>query len=222
MSRGSSWPISETRRFPAVAQPRPQRRQRQPFPRIGWVLAICAFLCGAMLSGAALSIGWKHEAQRGSSAQAALVAATARTHLLADSLATAQAATSRARRAALRARAQTRTAQASTAALLQHAKGVASALNDTSTSATSVTAGASSVGSDLAKLNSELRTLTSYLSTTPPSQLDSGYVAAQTSYITKTIARISSEQNDLGVAVSAYMHTVQAAADRAAALSGKN
>ena len=53
-------------------------------------------------------------------------------------------------------------------------------------------------------------------------QIDSGYVAAQTAYITKTISRISSEQGDLGAAVSAYMTAVQSAADRAAALSGKN
>jgi uncharacterized membrane protein len=217
--------MSETTRFPAVAQPRPrpqQKRRRQPFPRLGWVLAICAFVCGAMLSAAAFSIGWKHQAQKGSSAQAALVAATARTHLLASSLSSANIAATHARVAARRARARAVAAQASTAALLQRAQGVATALNDTSGSANAVTAGASSVGSDLAKLTSELRTLTSYLDTTPSAQLDSGYVAAQTAYITKTISRISGEQNDLGAAVSAYMHTVEAAAARAAALSGKN
>ena len=225
MSRGSSWPMSETTRFPAVAQPRPrpqQRRQRQPFPRLGWVLALCAFVCGAMLSAAAFSIGWKHQAQKGSSAQAALVAATARTHLLAGSLSSANTAAAQAKAAARRARARTVAAQASTTAMLQRAQAVASALNDTAGSANAVTAGASSVGSDLAKLTSELRTLTSYLDTTPSAQLDSGYVAAQTAYITKTISRISGEQGDLGAAVSAYMTAVQSAADRAAALSGKN
>jgi hypothetical protein len=225
MSRGSSWPMSETTRFPAAAQPRPrtqQRRQRQPFPRLGWVLAICAFICGAMLSAAAFSIGWKHQAQKGSSAEAALVAATARTHLLAGSLSSANIAAAQAKAAARRARARAVAAQASTTAMLQHAQAVAAALNDASGSANAVTAGASSVGSDLAKLTSELRTLTSYLETTPSAQLDSGYVAAQTAYITKTISRITGEQGDLGAAVSAYMTAVQSAADRAAALSGKN
>ncbi len=225
MSRGSSWPMSETTRFPAVAQPRPrpqQKRQRQPFPKLGWVLAICAFVCGAMLSAAAFSIGWKHQAQKGSSAQAALVAATARTHLLAGSLASANTAAAQAKAAARRSRARATAAQASTAAMLQRAQAVATALNNTAGSANAVTAGASSVGSDLAKLTSELRTLTSYLETTPSAQLDSGYVAAQTAYITKTISRISGEQGDLGLAVSAYMKSVQSAADGAAALSGKN
>jgi len=220
MSRSSSWPLSDTRGFRAVSEPR--RRQRQPFPRIGWVLAIAAFLCGAMLSAAAVSVGWKNEAQRGSNAQAALDRATAQTHELAGSLAGAHAATATAKAAARRARRQSLAAKASAAALLQRAQGVATALGSASGGATAVTSGSSAVSSDLAKLTSELRALTSYIDNTPPSQLDSGYITAQTAYITKTISRVGAEQSNLGSAVDAYMQSVQQAASRAAALSGKN
>ena len=222
MSRSSSWPISETRGFRAVAEPRRPARTRQPFPRIGWVLAIAAFLCGAMLSAAAVSVGWKNEAQRGSDVQAALDRATAQSHELAGSLADAHASTASAQAAARRARTQSLAAKASAAALLQRAQGVATALNSASTGANAVTSGSSAVSSDLAKLTSELRALTSYIDNTPASQLDSGYVATQTAYITKTISRIGAEQSDLGSAVDAYMQSVQQAASRAAALSGKN
>ena len=221
MSRSSSWPLSDTRGFRAVAEPR-RPRQRQPFPRIGWVLAIAAFLCGAMLSAAAVSVGWKNEAQRGSSVQAALDRVTAQSHELAGSLADAHASTASAKAAARRARTQSLAAKASAAALLQRAQGVATALNSASSGANAVTSGSSAVSSDLAKLTSELRALTSYIDNTPASQLDSGYVATQTAYITKTISRIGAEQSDLGSAVDAYVQSVQQAASRAAALSGKN
>ena len=221
MSRSSSWPLSDTRGFRAVAEPR-RPRQRQPFPRIGWVLAVAAFLCGAMLSAAAVSVGWKHEAQRGSNVQAALDAANAQANRLTGSLADAHAATASAKIAARRARTQSLAAKASATALLQRVQGVATALSSASTGASAVTSGSSAVSSDLGKLTSELRALTSYIDNTPASQLDSGYVASQTAYITKTISRIGSEQSSLGSAVDAYMQSVQQAASRAAALSGKN
>ncbi len=72
--------------MPARAQP------RQRFPRVAWVLAVSAFLCGAMVSAAAFAVGWKHEAQKGSSAQAALLAATARNHALSGAVVSARAA----------------------------------------------------------------------------------------------------------------------------------
>ena len=113
MSRSSSWPISDTRRLPAM----PARAQpRQRFPRVAWVLAVSAFLCGAMVSAAAFAVGWKHEAQKGSSAQAALLAATARNHALSGAVVSARAATLTARTAARRSRADAASAQAATSA----------------------------------------------------------------------------------------------------------
>ena len=156
-----------------------------------------------MLSAAAFSVGWKHEAQKGSSAQAALARRDGAERIVlsgAARLRANQAAAStarhvraaRARRRRVRAGVDGRGAPAARRPL-------ATALNNSAgNAASSVVAGASSVSSDLAKLTSELHTLTSYLETTPSRQLDSGYVAAQTAYITKTIDQISGEQSDLG------------------------
>lgn len=218
MSRSSSWPISDTRRLPAIpASPRP-RPQR--FPRVAWVLAVSAFLCGAMVSAAAFAVGWKHEAQRGSSAQAALVTATARNHALTGAVVAARAATLTARTSARRSRADAASAQAAAQALRQRAAALASALTSTGNAAGSVVGGTSSVSSELSKLTSELHTLTTYLTTTPSRQLDSGYVASQTAYITKSIDRIAGDENSLASTAAAYQKAARAAAANAAALAG--
>ena len=218
MSRSSSWPISDTRRLPAA--PARTRPQRQRFPRVAWVLAFSAFLCGAMVSAAGFAVGWKHEAQRGSSAQAALLAATARTHTLAGAVASARAEALTARGAARRSRAEAASAQASTAALRQRAATLAAALSSTGNASSSVVDGASSIGDDLSKLTSELHTLTTYLTTTSAQQLDAGYVATQTAYMTKAIDRLAGDQNSLASAAAAYQSAAKAAAANAAALTG--
>jgi hypothetical protein len=150
-------------------------------PRVGWVLTISAFLCGAMISAAVFSVGWKHEAQRGSTAESALAAATARTHTL-----TGQLAAQRTRSAALAAtRSQLTTTNAglrsellATRKTLAHARQVIAG----------VSAAAAPLGGEVDRLTNELRALTSYLTTTPAGQLDAGYVQAQVSYLTKTVA----------------------------------
>ena len=217
MSRSADWPISDTRRLPAV--PARTRARRERFPRVAWVLVISAFLCGAMVSAAAFAVGWKHEAQRGSSAQAALLVATARTHTLAAGLASARAQTLTARGAARRSRAQAASAQASALALQRRAATLAAALTSTGNAASSVVGGAGSIGSDLSKLTSELHALTTYLTTTPASRLDAGYVATQTAYMTKAIDRLAGDQNSLATAAAAYQSAAKAAAANAAALA---
>ena len=77
-----SWPLADVAPPIAVAAPR-----RARLPRVTWVLVASAFLCGGLLSAAGFSIGWRHQAQRGSSAESALVSATARTHALSAQLA---------------------------------------------------------------------------------------------------------------------------------------
>jgi len=216
MSRTSSWPISDTRRLPAMAA----RPRRQSFPRVAWVLAIAAFLCGAMISAAYFSVSWKHEAQRGSSAQSALLAATARSHALAAVAASARAKALAARAAARRSHAAAATAYAGATALRRQASALASELSSTGSGAGAVIGGASALGSDLAKLSSELHALTTYLTTTPSSQIDSGYVGTQTAYLTKSISRLDGDQNDLASAAAAYATAAKAAAAHAAALSG--
>lgn len=216
MSRSSSWPISDTRRLPAV----PARPRRQHFPRVAWVLAVSAFLCGAMVSAAAFAVGWKHEAQRGSSAQAALLAETARNHALSGAVVSARAAALTARSSARRSRADAASAQAAALALRQRAAALSSALRSTGSAAGSVVGGASSVSSELSKLTSELHTLTTYLTTTPARQLDPGYVSSQTAYITKSIDQIDGDENSLASTAAAYQRAARAAAANAAALAG--
>jgi chromosome segregation ATPase len=201
--------------MPARAQP------RQRFPRVAWVLAISAFLCGAMVSAAAFAVGWKHEAQKGSSAQAALLAATARNHVLSGAVVSARAAALTARTSARHARGDAASAQAATAALRQRAAALASALASTGSAASSVVDGTSSVSSELSKLTSELHTLTTYLTTTPSRQVDPGYVASQTAYITKSIDRIAGDENSLASTAAAYQRAARAAAANASALAGR-
>ena len=217
MSRASSWPISDTRRIPVAPSYGPPR---QKLPRVAWVLVVAAFLCGAMVSGAIFATSWKHEAQRGSSAQSALLAATARSQALAAAAAAAQTKAASAKAAARRSHAAAATAYAGATALRRQAGALASELGSTADGAGTVIGGASALGSDLAKLTSELHALTTYLTTTPPAQIDGGYVATQTAYLTKSIGRLDGDQNNLASAAAAYATAAKAAAAHAASLSG--
>ncbi|HVM56106.1 MAG TPA: hypothetical protein VMT74_01505 [Gaiellaceae bacterium] len=218
MSRSSGWPISDTRRIPVAPA---YRAPRQKLPRVAWVLAVSAFLCGAMISAAVFAAGWKHEAQRGSSAQTALLAATARSHSLAAAAAAAQAKALSEKAAARRSRAAAATAYAGATALRRQADALATELSSTANGAGSVIGGASSLGDDLSKLTSELHALTTYLTTTPPSQIDGGYVATQTAYLTKAIARLDGDQASLASAAAAYASAAKAAAAHASSLAGR-
>jgi hypothetical protein len=210
MSRSTSWPVSDTRRLPAA----PARPRRQRFPRVAWVLAFSAFLCGAMVSAAVFAVGWKHEAQRGSSAQTALLAATARNHRLAGAVASARAAALRAHNSARRADAQATAVRGQVRdeirTLQQRTATLSAALASAGTATGAVVGGASSVGTELSQLTSELHTLTTYLTTTPSRQLDSGYVASQTAYITKSIDRIEADANSLAATAAAAQKAASA------------
>ena len=218
MSRSSSWPISDTRRIPVAPA---YQAPRQKLPRVAWVLVVSAFLCGAMVSAAVFAARWKHEAQHSSSAQTALLAATARSRSLAATASAAEAKARSANAAARRSRAAAATAYAGATALRRQAAALATELSSTANGAGSVIGGASSLGDDLAKLTSELHALTTYLTTTPPSRIDSGYVASQTAYLTKAIARLDGDQASLASAAAAYASAAKAAAAHAAALSGR-
>ena len=169
-----SWPVAESQRRHVAAAP--QRRT----PRSTWVLVAAAFLCGGLLSAAGFSIGWKHEAQRGSSAQSALLAATANAHALTGRLASVRAALSAAR-------ARSSSLAASKRALSRTEAQLRSALATARTAQAAVAAAAGPVSADLDRLTSELHALTGYLTSTPAAQLDAGYVAAQVAYLTKTV-----------------------------------
>src|SRR5690348_18144423 len=91
------WPLLNERA--PLAPPTTRMGSRKP-PRSVWVLTALAFLCGGLVSAAAFSIGWRHQAQRDTAARTALAAATARTHRLEGRIAALQASLGSARAAA--------------------------------------------------------------------------------------------------------------------------
>src|SRR5487761_976580 len=154
-----SWPLAEQSRR-NVAVPQSSRQT----PRIMWAVVLAAFVCGAAVSAAGFSIGWKHQAQKGTSAESALVAANAHAFAI------------------VRSRATLRTSLAKLHTQLASAQ---QALAATSSQA-------APLSGDLARLTNELRALTSYVTSTPPSQLDAGYLQAQIAYVSKTATGLSS------------------------------
>jgi hypothetical protein len=174
-----SWPLAEqSRRQVAV----PHRKRRTP--RVMWVLVAAAFLCGAALSAAGFAVGWKNQAQRGTSAESALVAATTATHRLRLQLTTVrtQLSASEAHAAQL---ATARRQLDHTAATLRAQLGAAQHAQ------ARLSADAAPLAADLDRLTNELHALSSYVTTTPSSQLDAGYLQAQVAYVSKTAAGLS-------------------------------
>jgi hypothetical protein len=168
-----SWPVAESqRRHVAVPHRRPQR--------VTWVLVAAAFLCGGLLSAAGFSIGWRHEAQRGSSAQSQLLAATSRVHTL-----TAQLAATRS--ALVDARTRGASLAASKRSLTRAEARLRSALAAAHAAQADAAAAAAPLSGDLGRVASELHALTSYLASAPAAQLDAGYVQAQVAYLTKSV-----------------------------------
>ncbi len=59
---------------------------------------------------------------------------------------------------------------------------------------TAVSSGAGSLRHRRRAVASELKTLDTYLTTTPTGQLDPGYVASQTAYLTRQLTRLQGTQ----------------------------
>jgi chromosome segregation ATPase len=150
-----------------------------------WAVVAAAFVCGAALSAAGFSIGWKHQAQKGASAESQLVTATATVHALRTQLSTTRTAlaASHARSAQLEA-----SGRALTASIAKLRTRIASAQR--ALAATS--AAAAPLSGDLDRLKNELRALTSYVTQTPSTQLDAGYLQAQLAYLGKTVNGLGS------------------------------
>lgn len=198
--------------MPARAVP---ARRRHGLPRLAWALVAAAFVCGALASAAGFSIGWRHQAERGSSAQAALARMTARNHTLSATLARVKAELARARRERAAAAAAARRVSRESAAL-------AAGLVATGRSADSVSAGTAAVGDSVDKLAGELKTLASYLTSTPTAQLDAGYVAAQAAYLSKQLDQLRAARSDLAAAIADFERGAKTLADRAVALAGRD
>lgn len=184
-------------------------RRTRGLPRVAWVLVASAFACGALISGAVFASVWRHQAQRGDSTAAALALVQQHNAALSTSLIAAQTAARRAELQATTAKAQTHATALNAA---HRAAKLTAALKAAGRAATTASGTASAVAGDLAKLTSELKTLTTYLVSTPPSQLDSGYVASQTDYLTRAVARLDGEDAALQSAATAYARSARAAA----------
>jgi hypothetical protein len=181
-------------RTQVMRAPRAARRKRKWSV---WVIPTLAFVCGALVSAAVFTIGWRHQTQQNAAAQSALADATARNHKLTDSLAATQATVARETRIVAHARASLIAARASGATIAAQA-GAAQ------TTAGSVSGDASAMASAATKIGSELRTLTAYLTTTPPQQLDAGYIDSQTAYLSRQVAALQSEGGTITSAVGSF------------------
>jgi len=205
------WPLLRERAPLAQAAPRPDRRKPS---RSVWLFTGLAFLCGGLVSAAAFSIGWRHQAQRDTAARTALAAATARTHRLERRIATLQAslAASRASAAA---------AAASEQALARAAGKVGDEVAASRAGAASISSGAGSLTAAAARIASELKTLGTYLTTTPTDQLDPGYIASQTTYLDQRLRRLHDEAGSLGSSAASFEAALRRLGRDAAALKSR-
>jgi hypothetical protein len=203
------WPLLDERvPFPAA----PERPLRRRLPRSVWLLIGLAFLCGGLVSAAAFSIGWRHQAQRDTAARAALAAATARVSRLSDSLATTRATLAQERQAEA---AATAAAQATSRAAASVVTGgtVAGAAADV------VSSDADAVGATANRVSRELQTLLTYLTTTPSGEIDSGYIATQASYLTRQLTSLQKAGAGVGKAASDFNAAVRRLSREAQALA---
>lgn len=180
-----------------------------------------AFLCGGLVSAAGFSIGWRHQAQRGSAAETALATATAHVHGLQASLATARRNGAAARQAERRAKAERTAAESAARSLSAAAATVARQAGSSRSTAATLSGDSGALTSSVAKLASELQTLETYLTTTPARQLDPGYIASQTSYLTHQLSQLQSAGGALSDDTAAFDAAAQKLARLAAALTNR-
>jgi hypothetical protein len=69
------------------------------------------------------------------------------------------------------------------------------------------------------KIANELKTLTTYLTTTPPQQLDAGYIDSQTAYLTRQVEALQSEGGTITSAVGSFDAAIRKLGQLASALS---
>ena len=197
-SDSTRWPLLEERAPFATANR--GRRSRRP-PRSAWLLTGSAFLCGGLVSAAAFSIGWRHQAQRNNAAQTALAAATTRTHRLEQQITALRASLAGARG----------TVASATAAERALARVGTQVGTDTAAAkgeAASVSSGAGSLTAAATRIASELKTLDTYLTTTPASELDPGYIASQSAYLAQQLTRLQGNAGTLGNSVTSFETTL--------------
>jgi hypothetical protein len=190
------------------------REARRPRTWPSWLLTVLAFVCGALVSAAVFTIGWRHQTQQNAAAQSALAAATAHNHKLTASLTAAQAAVAQESRIVARAHAYAQTARASGATIAAQASAAQA-------DATSVTGNTASMASAAGKISTELKTLMTYLTTTAPQQLDSGYIDSQAAYLAHQLDALQSEGGAMSTASSSFDTAIQKLSHLASALSAQ-
>ena len=208
------WPLLNER-GPFVAEP--ERSTRRRLPRSAWLLTALAFLCGGLVSAAAFSIGWRHQAQRDTAARAALATATAHVNRLSASLATARETVAHERQAAAEATAAARATSRAAASVATNAGTAGSAAGRVSGDANAVGT-AAAVSAAAVRVSRELQTLLTYLTTTPSSQIDSGYIASQATYLTRQLTGLENSGAAVGRSVTILEATLRKLTRSAAAL----
>jgi chromosome segregation ATPase len=203
------WPLLQER-TPLATETHRVRGPR--LTRSAWLLTGLAFVCGGLVSAAAFSIGWRHQAQRDTAARAALADATARINTLQRRLDSARTTAAREQAAASAAAAAERALAATGTRVAGQATASSGAAGAISSRAGSLTASAS-------RIASELKTLDTYLSTTPTAQLDPGYVASQTAYLTQQLTRLQTDAGNLGSSVASFEASVRKLTRDAGALT---
>ncbi len=211
------WPLLRERAPFATAGHGTATRRRR-LPRSTWLLPALAFLCGGLVSAAGFSIGWRHQAQRDTATQAALAAATAKTHRLKQKIATLQASLADAHTAAARANASAAASTASEKSLAHAASRVGAEATAANRNAASISSGAGSLGGSASRIASELKTLETYLTTTPAGQLDPGYIASQTAFLDQRLTRLEDDAGNLGGSVASFRAALRKLSRDAASL----
>ena len=205
-SESKSWPLLDERApFAPASHSRPGRKA----PRSAWLLTGLAFLCGGLVSAAAFSIGWRHQAQRNTAAQSALAAARGRTHELTRKIGTLQTTLGEARGAAASAHAAAAAAAASEKALARAGASVAEEADVSNGNGAAISSSANAVGAAATRIAGELKTLDTYLTTTPTSQLDPGYIASQTAYLAQRLSRLQEDAGTLGNSTRSFEATLR-------------
>ena len=205
-----SWPLlNERAPFATETQARRGRRS----PRSTLLLTMLAFICGGLVSAAAFSIGWRHQAQRDSAARTALAAATARAQRLEHRIARLQTSLENARATAASAVAAQKT-------LAGAGTQIGADATATSDRAASISSGAGSITAAAGRISSELKTLSTYLTTTPAGQLDPGYIASQTAYLDRQLQRLQGDGGTLGSSIASLDAALRKLRSDANGLSG--
>jgi hypothetical protein len=214
-SDSTRWPLLEERAPFATAD---RVRRGRKLPRSPWPLIGLAFLCGALVSAAGFAIGWRHQAQRDNAAQTALAAAAVKTQRLEQKISALRASLGGARGAAESANASAKAATASEQALAHSAAKVGEDSTVASGNGTAIASGAGTLTAAANRIASELKTLDTYLTTTPTGQLDPGYIASQTSYLSRQLTRLQGDAGTLGNSVASFEATLRTLSRDARAL----